>query len=620
MGIIKQLDEVTINQIAAGEVIDRPASIVKELLENALDAGADRVVLTIEDGGREKIMVEDNGCGISQDDLSRAFLRHATSKLQVLDDLYSLGSFGFRGEALASISHVARVRLKSAQEKGQGAVIEAYQGEFSKPEPVSMAKGSKIEVATLFEDMPVRRRFLKSAGTELSHISELVLRFSLCHPTVTFILQQGSKILINTAGFDDRASLLRYHYGTELEGQLIPVDEILGSLRVEGIIASPQLTYSNKNKMIFSVNGRLLQSPLLHSAVMKVFHALIPARRFPLLYLNLSLDAAVVDVNVHPQKLDVKFLSSGFLYDALPKALTLSLQKGKFDKKGESECQLQKTESDNGRNFSNEQMLGQAVDSSSTLLDVSANEKVVPLHLNSSLDRSLSQAQTRNEIDPLKSNDFVKTQLTKPLDQASMLYDHDLFEVQTHYEFLQFFDTYLVLKCADGLYILDQHAVHERILYERFQEVSQDEQARHVLLLPETLLLDEHQYASFKDHFSLFEELNFIIEDFGDKQIQIREIPLLFIHVDVKQFAVDLLNDLMCYERSKEFKNMALKPYLETKACKAAIKAGKRMGQAELQALMKDFAQCPSKFTCPHGRPLYLRFDKNKLEKLFLRI
>eukprot|EP01047_Picozoa_sp_COSAG01_P000290 COSAG01_NODE_4_length_55812_cov_1344.168109_52_plen_588_part_00 len=587
MGVIQQLDEVTINQIAAGEVIDRPASVVKELVENALDAGSSSVTVHIEDGGRQEIRVIDNGSGILAEDMPKAFLRHATSKLQVMDDLYRLGSFGFRGEALASISHVARVQLQSATKKGEGLSMQAYQGVFSDVEPVTLAKGTVITIATLFEDMPVRRRFLKTAGTELSHIHDVVLRFSLAHPQVDFILKQGQKELINTRGMSDLKSLLCYHYGEDISGHLMPVDQHLASLHVSGMIASPQLTYANRQKMVVTVNGRLLQSPMIQSALQQAYQALIPARRYPLLVLNLQLDQSALDVNIHPQKQDVKFLAPGFLYDALPKAIQVSLQAGA-------------------------QQL--------PLHDLLSSEPSPVIEQSQSNETNFSIEPRPLGFSAAPSFEMASASVN-PTQQANILYDDTLTqEAAASFEFLQIYDTYLVVKTQAGLFVLDQHAVHERILYEQLQKDAAQVQDRQVLLVPDVFQLDITLLALFDEHRALFQALNFEVERFGDDQLMVREIPVLFAQVAVSTFFIDLLEALRAFDVESKTVDLALKPYLQMKACKAAIKAGKRMSKIEVDQLLRDFVACPSQYTCPHGRPLYLHYDKAQLEKLFLRV
>ena len=609
MGIIQQLDEVTINQIAAGEVIDRPASIVKELLENALDAGATRIDVTLVDGGKQGITISDNGSGISKDDFPKAFLRHATSKIRSISDVTGVATLGFRGEALASICHVAQVTVTSSQTQGEGLRMHVYQDQFSEITEVSASLGTTIEVTDLFADLPVRRNFLKSGGTELSHIYDVVLKFSLCFPHVDFVLQQLSKTLISTVGISDQPTLLQLHFSDVATDMLFPVQEEMGSVTVSGIIASPHVTFSTRQKMIVMVNGRLVQSPVIYKAIQDSYKELIPARRFPLVLLHIQLDGEVVDVNIHPQKMDVKFVSSGFLYDCIPKIIRVTLQKA-------SASHAQKLETISTIDTGDKAVASPAPFSIShaakplenVLSDFSVSESV-------GLDPSFGGASVVHPGGYRPSSERPN----EPLKQFQTLYS-DTGASSGDISFLQVFDTYLVFKTADGLYMLDQHAVHERILYEEFQDGAEDIKDRQVLLVPDIVSVDVSLmgvYEAYKEDFMSF---NFIIDVFGEDQLAIREVPVILAQANASILIVDLLEDLKEYGAKPADLRVELKPWLQMRACKAAIKAGKKMSQLELKQLLKDFVECPSNFTCPHGRPLYIHYTKKQLESLFLRV
>ena len=323
--IIKQLDSVTINKIAAGEVIDRPVSIVKELIENAIDAGADTISIDIQDGGKELIRITDNGKGFYKDDLSLAPIRHATSKIQSIDDVYNTMSFGFRGEALASICHCSFLTITSKQVDCSAYQITAHQDKISSIQHVSHPVGTTILVENLFHNIPVRQRFLKSAATELSYILDCCIQFSLIQPNINFIVQADGNEKLNTTGISNMYQLLIMHYGKNLKEKCVPVDETIGPLTFKGYVSNPTLTFSNRSKQILSVNKRLIKNSLLSKSITDSFRDLIPQRRFPLVILNITIESSLVDVNIHPQKNDIKFLNPGFLFDSLPKAISLAL-------------------------------------------------------------------------------------------------------------------------------------------------------------------------------------------------------------------------------------------------------------------------------------------------------
>jgi DNA mismatch repair protein MutL len=592
---IKALDTVTINKIAAGEVIDRPASIVKELIENSLDAGATFIKIHIEDGGKKLIQISDNGCGISKEDLPLAPLRHTTSKISSLEDLYNATSFGFRGEALASISHAANVKITSKEEPSPAYQITVKEDYISTPEQTHATKGTTIRVCDLFEDIPVRRKFLKTNQTELSYITDYVLQFILLRPDIDFLLTSHNKEVLNSVGISSQKALLVNQFTKDLKNHLIKVDEVVGPLSVRGYITDPNLTFSNRQKQYFSVNNRLVNNPTLKKAVEQSYRDIIVPKRFPLLALSIELESETLDVNIHPQKTDVKFLNPGFVFDALKKGIRLALQKHQLsDAASPSPYTYQPTI---------------AQPSQALYTPPSSVQKTV---MPSNEVRSINT--DRSWIYPDKPPTLPETTIA-----MTTLSEPQLNENLVEGTYFQVCDTYIIIKGVDAIWMMDQHAVHERVLYEKFKEESAKDQTRQVLLISEVIELSPELFQIYEENEHVFSELNFITEAFGENQITIREIPNSFTSVNLHYLIPDILEQLREEPGSSHDISFEKKERLQMKACKAAIKAGKKLHSEEVKALVTDFLRSPSNYTCPHGRPLYIQMNKSKLEKLFLR-
>jgi DNA mismatch repair protein MutL len=585
MAKIRALDPITVTKIAAGEVIDRPASIVKELVENSLDAHATRIQVDIEDGGKRLIRITDNGDGISKEDLPIAPQRHTTSKITALEDLYLTDTFGFRGEALASVCHVAKLDITSRQDGTDAYHISAFQDTISEPEVATLPKGTRIEVKDLFFDIPVRRQFLKTAGTERSHITDIMIQFAVSNPTLDFILISDGEEVINSTGIENQEQLLIHLFGRSLKGHLVPVEHTIGPVTFKGHISDPTLTFSNRSKQIVSVNRRLVKSGIVQKALMESFKDLIPARRFPLVALDISVSKQNVDVNIHPQKLDIKFVNPGFLYDALPKAVSFSLQT--------NDTPLPSASQENP-------FAHHYTDKPST--PSSTSDKAFSGNYNQHFAPFNAETEQQTPSFDSLSNLFSPEEGNKPV-----------------FEYFQLFNTYIAVKTPEGLYVLDQHAVHERILYEKIKDTFGQNTERQALLLSEIVDLSPDLFIIFQEHTDYFESLNFVIEEFGQNKIVVRELPIAFAESNTKDLVIDILEQLKNYPGSSRDLTLDQKETLQMKACKAAIKAGKTMYPEEVQRLVEDLVKSPSNYTCPHGRPLCLFFDKNKLESLFLR-
>ncbi len=577
--MIHLLDAKTIHKIAAGEVIERPASIVKELIENSLDAGASRIVVEVESGGKKHIRITDNGSGILPEDMPLAPLPHATSKLQTLDDLFCIQSFGFRGEALGSICHVAHLKIQSKTALFPATQISAYQDHLSSVETISHPQGTTIEVSDLFLDIPVRHKFLKSDATEFSYIHDNVLHFSLILPHVEFILKHNGKELLNSSGITDQKQRVSLFWGKELFSKLISIDFHLLGMHFRGCMSDPTYTCSNRSKQILSVNQRPIKSSLLQKAIQLGFKDLIPANRFPLIVLDIQMPAENVDVNVHPQKQEVRFLYTNQVFEAIPKLIQSSFNGG--------------FSSMDSLNIPFEQRIGVQ-----------------------------SQGAVIHTFEGREESSFSYPVTKIPYAIPETLFSPATFqEIKTsHFEFLQIYDTYLIVTAGHETWILDQHAVHERVLYEKFKDQSaMSKSILQPLLVSEIIDLKPDLFAIYLEQKPLLASLGFETEEFGPAQLVVRSVPAVFTLLDMKEWLLHFL------DQSKEMPAytpdliVQQKETLQMAACKAAIKAGKKMSLAETKELLQDFIHSPSHYTCPHGRPLFVSLGKTELEKLFLR-
>jgi len=572
--IIKILDKGVSSLIAAGEVIERPVSIVKELIENSLDANAKKIDVIIQDGGIRSIQVIDNGNGIPASQIGLSFHRFATSKLQTIDELEQITTLGFRGEALASISAVSDTTMISRPYSQDVATkIQVVGGQILNVEEQGFRLGTSITVSNLFANFPARRKFLNSAGSEASKIVNICSKYAMAYPDVAWKLTLGEKNKFATPGNGQLADAISGIYGIELAENMLgikyPTDLSIG---VAGLITSPKISRSNRSEINFFVNGRWIYSPLLNQAVIQGYHGFLQERRFPVCVINIKINPSDVDVNVHPAKTEVRFLDSGKVFSAVQQGVRQTL----VESSGIPGAELYD---------SNDKKFVGAVTGSGAFW--TSNLKSIPNNISDSIVKS-SLAQTSEDLSHMKVLPLLRV----------------LGQIQ---------NTYIVNEGPDGIYVIDQHAAHERILYE---DVLNDSKklGSQALLHSVVVELDSSLIDSIESISQMLINVGFIFEHFGDNSYLLRGVPSIFNSSDPRDGFIDVVTNLLTDNVDDRRESAA-----KTIACHSAIRAGKKLSIAEMEELIKLLEICNQPQTCPHGRPTVIHLNKNYLETQFGR-
>ena len=670
MSRIHQLSTGVINKIAAGEVIERPASVVKELLENSIDALATRIEVDVVNGGADLIRIVDNGEGIHPDDLMLSVSSHATSKLTSADDLFRVQTMGFRGEALASISEVSRFTIRSRTPDSEtGMQMEIHAGDASPPQVCGCPLGTQIEIRDLFLSTPVRRKFLKRPGTEFSHISEQFTRIALANPRLQMVLRHNEKTVHDLPPTDHLHERLQHFYGKKLSEQLIRVDGEQHGSRLWGYVAHPSVSKASRKQQYFFLNGRWIQDRSLQHALTQAYRGLLMVGRQPIAFLFLEVPADQVDVNVHPTKSEVRFRESQQLY-----RLLLSTLRSKFLSMDlESELSLNRASSENsgagGLKLQPTEMQKELTEWAKLELQKRVEEaNLRPQNPTSPFDPTTT---TQNQADtkpatpwlPPPPSSFYNQPTVAPSTQESPNpYNPDSHSTDSHnteeihstntdapsvnspetaqtsstasnvpadlgdfqtYQpntAIQVNDCYVVIATEDGLTVIDQHALHERILYEYFRErVLNGAVESQRLLVPETLELSPREAALLLDHAELIGELGFGVENFGQNTVAINRFPTLLkksLIIDIIREMIDRLDEA----GDKIDRRDLLDTLLHMMSCKAAIKAGQRLTQDEMESLLAQRHLVDDAHHCPHGRPTALKLSRNELDRQFGRL
>lgn len=630
------LDSETIDKIAAGEVVERPVNVVKELLENAIDSTADIISVEIKNGGTDLIRVTDNGIGIESEQVKTAFLRHATSKLTTIKDLESLNSLGFRGEALSSISAVSKCEMITKTEDtllGTHIVIEG--SKLNVFENIGAPKGTTVISRQLFYNTPARKKFLKSPQAEAAAVEELVTRIALSHPDISISLIVNGKSRFTTNGNGNLKDAIYKLYDKEVYERLLKADLNTNGINVTGYIARPEYNMGTRECEIFFVNKRLVSSRDLSYAIEDGFKGFLMQHRFPFGILFIDIDPSLIDVNVHPKKSEVKFSDHLIVKNAITEAVKNALKEPELIPVVELDY---KSQSDYVTVMSNEKI---TADSGETGHNYDAFDRK-PTENSDFRDRfgqksdvlvkdDTNDATISSHIEPFEVSltDVVKTDVPLnitpdiPKYKQENLFEDRLIDDKPLKEYRiigQVFDTYWLITLNDDLYIMDQHAAHEKINYEHFLKAYEEKyKALTQYIDPPMLIgLSNLEEQSLKDNLAIFEKIGFEIDEFGDKSIAIRGVPMeLFSNTEEEMFK-RLLFEIHEYESVKNPRLVLEK--LASMSCKAAIKGNQRVSEAEIKHIMEELMTLDNPYNCPHGRPTLICITKTELEKKFKRI
>lgn len=594
---IRKLEPHLVNQIAAGEVIERPASAIKELVENALDAGASIITVQLREGGRSLIAVTDNGVGMSREDLELAVERHATSKLPE-NDLFNIQTLGFRGEALPSIGSVSRLHLTSRLQGSEEAwLLKVEGGDKKQPIPASHPQGTHIEVKDLFYATPARLKFLKSTSTELSHAVELLNRLAMSHPAVAFKLLADQRVVFEYKSCESLQERLSQVMGIEFSDNALVLEMSRGDILLKGFISLPTLNRANASHQYLFVNGRPVKDKLLQGAVRAAYQDFLASNRYPLLALFLEIPHEDVDVNVHPAKTEVRFRDSGLVRGTLVSALKQTLA-------GASHKTATTINFQAMRAFRSEPL---------------RQPSLSPVcHPRESGDSVASLASRFRGNDTRGSFSFAHHSSNyaleeEPLSLPSLPLDTPLLgfaKAQLH-------ETYIVAQTEEGLVIVDQHAAHERLVYERLK-ADMGHVRRQPLLIPEVIELEESELHPLKEVLDDLLALGLVVEPFGEKALLVREIPALLGEVDLQGLMKDLADEIKDLGSPLSLKER-LAEILSTCACHHSVRAGRKLSIEEMNALLRQMEQTAHSGQCNHGRPTYVELKRADMEKLFGR-
>lgn len=654
---IQLLDEATIEKIAAGEVVERPSSVVKELVENAIDAKATYITVEIKEGGTTFLRITDNGCGIDKEQVRLAFLRHSTSKIRSMEDLLCVRSLGFRGEALASISAVSQVELITRPRGALTGVRYVIEGSKEKSfEEIGAPEGTTFLVRNLFFNTPVRRKFLKSAQTEGGYVATIMERLALSHPEISFQLIVNNQPKLHTSGNCNRKDIIYHIYGKEIAANLLPIDKEKDGIHVSGFIGKPLISRGNRNFENYYINGRYMKSNVVAKAIEEAYKPYLMNRQYPFTVLYITMDEELLDVNVHPTKMEVRFSNGELLYTDLLEMLRDTLQgrdlipdvtagadepvKKMAEKPLQKELPPQPFE--HRRLSARTQSKSPEVMKESTFKeqvrravreDSPYELKYAPRPLQKKLPEDSGLEQPKQEL-PQRVQ--PKPEQPKPEQpQSRQLEMTDVFREENGYQtnFIeeakksniriigQLFDTYWLTEVDDKLYIIDQHAAHEKVLFERNMKTFATRDYTSQQVSPPIILsLSMQEQNALNENIEELKSIGFEINEFGGREYAIVAVPDNLYHLDAKQLFLELLDDMVTETGSGRATTEMIWNKVATASCKAAIKGNQRISRGEIEELIKELLTLDNPYHCPHGRPTMISMSRYEIEKKFKRI
>lgn len=650
MGKIQVLDPVTVDQIAAGEVIERPASVVKELVENAIDAGASAVVVEIKEGGISYMRIADNGCGISREDVPAAFLRHSTSKIRTVDDLVHIGSLGFRGEALSSIAAVSQVELVTkTADQTFGTRYRIAGGKEEGIEDAGAKDGTTFIIRQLFYNTPARRKFLKTPMTEASHVGDLMTRMALSHPEVSFQFINNGQTKLHTAGNGKLRDVIYHVYGREIASNLLRAEyETLG-LKITGFLGKPLISRGNRNFENYYINGRYVKSSIIAKAIEDGYKDFTMQHKYPFVVLHMEIDTENIDVNVHPTKMELRFNRQQEVYNAVYAAVDEGLHREELipqvevnvpkapelppvtiSKKEEvPPVTVSKKEELPPVTIPKKSELPPKEERDLNYFMEKMKERVTAYHnQNSSAEVKDKEKIFKPQIQADRIREAVqyakKTELPKSEPPKQMnLFEERLLSEQArarHKIIGQVFDTYWLVEFQDQLYIIDQHAAHERVLYERTLKGMKTREFTSQMISPPILLnLGMQEAQLLNEYMDQFTRIGFEIEEFGQDTYAVRAIPDNLFSLAKKDLLIEML-DSLSDELNRTMTAELIDEKVASMSCKAAVKGNMKLSAAEADALIGELLTLDNPYHCPHGRPTIISMTKRDLEKKFKRI
>ncbi len=619
MGKIVILDEHTANKIAAGEVVERPASIVKELCENSIDAGATSISVEIKNGGVSYIRIVDNGSGISKDDVEIAFEKHSTSKIRSADDLNSITSMGFRGEALASIAAVSRVELVTrTMDNIEGSRITVEGGNIAQREDTGCPVGTSITVRDLFFNTPVRYKFLKKDYTEAGYVEEAVTRLALGYPGISFKLVNSGLLVLQTPGSSDLLSCAYSIFGSTTKAA-VPVGYEEDGIRLSGLAGKPEIARANRSRQMFFINNRFIRNKTLITAVEEAYKTLIPSGKYPFIILNIALDPQLIDVNVHPTKQEVRFSDESKVFRVVYHGVKNTLLGGedlvpKFEDK-----KYGTFKADPGAKVSEvyEQVRLENTPEkkTKTFFSHGLNNTITGNNYNKAAPAGLSGSSQNRMQSALRD---VGTQSDIPgLPGESVVGEDSAHNLQLKI-IGTVFSTYILVEYDDQLYIIDQHAAHERVMFEKLvREMRKGNRISQMLLIPEIVELTHKEIGVVEENRELLTNIGFELEQFGNNTLKVSAVPLMSDRSSVKEILLDLIDSLTDLARGKE--RYPEETLLYRVACKSAVKANRNLTREEISGLLSSMADLENPYTCPHGRPTAVKMSRHEIEKKFGR-
>ena len=588
MAVIKVMDSILANKIAAGEVVERCASVVKELVENSIDANSTDIKVELIESGVKMIRVTDNGKGMDKEDAVNCFLRHATSKVKNEEDLFHINTLGFRGEALASIASVSKVTLTTC-DKDIGTIVNIEGGKIISKKPGDSRLGTIIEVNDLFYNTPARLKYLKSLYTELAHITDYMNKLSLSHPNIRFTLINDGKVLLKTDGSGNLLKVINSIYGSNISRKMLKVETSNKDYEIEGYISLPEVYRSKNNCIITIVNGRVVKNIKLNSAINEAYHSYKPDNYYPVVVLLINVDTTLVDVNIHPTKMDVKFSKLNELIE-----LTTNMIKEKISVKN-------------------------------LVPNVSEEKKEIKINkieYSDTIDSNTKEEKKYNIFEQtIDFENYIINDDIKEVEDSVLEKTEENLEKQNRLPILYpvglVWGTYIICQNEIGMYLIDQHAAKERVNYEILKEKLATSKTKMTMLMPLTLEIPNNEYIILQKNMDILSDMGFTIEEFGLNTIIVKEHPTWIkdnINDTIKRIIETVIN------REKDFNLQRFNDHLAaTLACKASIKANTSITMDEAKNLIEDLRNCDNPFNCPHGRPTVITYTKADLEKLFKR-